>query len=305
MKDVSFVKYDAAGNDFIVVSAVDLQLPAGFGPKGRKAGNRLLAALARAILARHTGVGADGLLVSWPPMNPRNHAALQVFNADGSEAEMSGNGVRCLAAWLLEAGMGLARVAIETPAGLRTAEHTGGGYGGERLFRVQMGEPVFEPQRIPFRDAKATAPIVRYPLRTSLGAQEVTVLSMGNPHCTVFVKSFDDLDWRALGREIESHSLFPNRTNVEFVRMASPTEIEVRFWERGVGETASSGTGSSAAVVASSLNGHSRRSVRVETLGGPLRVEWGPSGLVFLTGPVRRIASGTYEHNPRKRKKTS
>jgi diaminopimelate epimerase len=304
MKDVPFVKYHAVGNDFIVVSAVDLQPPAGFGPKGRKASVQLLSALARAILARHTGVGADGLLVSWPPTNERHHAALQVFNADGSEAEMSGNGIRCLAAWLLDAGMGLARVAIETPAGLRTVENTKDGYGG-RMFRVQMGEPVFEPQKIPFRAAKVGPPVTRYPLPTSLGAQDMTVLSMGNPHCTVFVKRFDELDWRALGREIENHPLFPNRTNVEFVRVVSPTEIEVRFWERGVGETASSGTGSCAAVVASNLNGHSRRSVRVETPGGPLRVEWGPSGLVFLAGPVRRIATGTYEYHAREHRKAS
>lgn len=304
MKDVPFVKYHAVGNDFIVVSAADLQPPSGFGPKARKASGRFFAALARAVLDRHTGVGADGLLVSWPPLEERHHAAMQVFNTDGSEAEMSGNGIRCLAAWLLDVGMGLARVAIETAAGLRTVEHTGNEH-GERLFRVQMGEPVFDPQEIPFRAADAVAPVLRYPLPTSFGEQEVTVLSMGNPHCTLFVKSFDELDWRALGREIENHPLFPNRTNVEFVRVLSSTEIEVRFWERGVGETASSGTGSSAAAVASKLNGLSIRTVRVRTPGGHLRVEWGDSRQVFLTGPVRRIASGTYEHHTRERRKTS
>lgn len=304
MKDVPFVKYHAAGNDFIVISAADMKPAPGLGPKGRKSSTRFFAALARAILARHTGVGADGLLVSWPPSEERNQAALQVFNADGSEAEMSGNGIRCLAAWLLDVGMGLARLAIETPAGLRTVEHTGDLY-GDRSFRVQMGEPVFNPRQIPFRAANVSPPILRYPLPTSQGAQEVTALSMGNPHCTIFVKNFDELDWRALGREIETHPLFPNRTNVEFVRVLSPTEIEIRFWERGVGETASSGTGSSAAAVASKLNGLSTRTVRVRTPGGDLRVEWGISGRVYLTGPVRRISSGTYEYYSRSRRETS
>jgi len=304
MKDVPFVKYEAAGNDFIVVSAADVEPPSGLGPKARKAHTRFLAGLARAILARHTGVGADGLLVSWPPLGERNHAALQVFNADGSEAEMSGNGIRCLAAWLLDVGMGLARLAIETPAGLRTVEHTSDLY-GDRLFRVHMGEPVFDPRQIPFRAAKVSPPVIGYALPTSLGAREVTVLSMGNPHCTMFVKSFDEFDWRMLGKEIESQASFPNRTNVEFVRVVSPTEIEVRFWERGVGETASSGTGSSAAVVASKLNEFSTRSVRVRTPGGLLKVEWGISGQVYLTGPVRRIANGTYEYHNRQRRQTS
>ena len=304
MRDVPFVKYHATGNDFIVVSTNDMPPPSGVGPKARKASARLFAALARGILARHTGVGADGLLVSWPPLGERNHAAMQVFNADGSEAEISGNGARCLAAWLLDIGAGLARVAIETAAGLVTVEHTGDHY-SERLFRVQMGEPVFEAEKIPFRAGKVPSPVVGYALPTSLGARKVTVTSMGNPHCTVFVKSFDEFNWRALGREIENHTLFPNRTNVEFVRVVRPTEIEVRFWERGVGETASSGTGSSAAVVASRLNNLTANTVRVKTPGGDLSVRWGASRMVFLTGPVRRIASGTFDYNPRQRSRTS
>ena len=119
---------------------------------------------------------------------------------------------------------------------------------------------------------------------------------MGNPHCSTFVDNFDDLDWRSLGREIERHPFFPNRTNVEFVRVIGPSEIEARFWERGVGETASSGTGSSAAAVASALNGLTGRRIRVNTPGGALNVEWSRSNQVFLTGPVRRIAQGKFDY---------
>lgn len=306
MNAVPFVKYQAAGNDFVVVSTRDL----GSGGRGRPTPARL-ESLARAILARHTGVGADGLLLVRPPAKPKHHLALQIFNADGSEAEMSGNGIRCAAAWLLDpVPIGLAfgevekmldiallRVEIETPAGLKTVEHVASRR-GERSFRVAMGKPVLQPAKIPFA-AAGVAPIKRYPLPTSLGTKEATVTSMGNPHCTLFVESFDELDWRALGREIERHPLFPNRTNVEFVRVISAREIEVRFWERGVGETASSGTGSSAAAVAAALNRLTGRKVRVKTPGGELEVQWAKSNEVFLTGPVRVVARGEYEYDDR------
>jgi diaminopimelate epimerase len=308
MPDISFAKYHATGNDFIVLSAAALS----FDRRGRAAASRWLAAFARAILARHTGVGADGLLVLWPPKDRKHHAAMQIFNADGSEAEISGNGIRCAAAWLLDRArnqfvfepdsprLGTASsltdsLEIETAAGLKTAGSVDAPR-GETVFRVAMGAPRFEPEKIPFRAAGASAPVVRYPLPTSLGPKEVTLVSMGNPHCSLFVSGFDELDWRALGREIESHPLFPNRTNVEFVRVISPREIEVRFWERGVGETASSGTGSSAALVASALNGLAEPKAHVRTPGGDLKVEWKKSTGVFLTGPVRRVASGIYAY---------
>jgi diaminopimelate epimerase len=286
IKGIAFAKYHAAGNDFIVVSAADLSR---HGLPGS------LAAFARAILNRHTGVGADGLFVAWPAADPRHHAAVKIFNADGSEAEMSGNGIRCAAAWLFEARPRLRRVAIETAAGLRTAEAAGPG-GGERLLRIAMGEPILHPARIPFLGDMAVSRVVRYPLSLASGSREVTVSSMGNPHCSTFVESFDEIDWRSLGREIERHALFPNRTNVEFVRVLARNCIEIRFWERGVGETLSSGTGSCAATVASVLNGFSARKVTVQTAGGELTVEWRSSNEIFLTGPVQRIAKGMFEY---------
>lgn len=299
MADIPFVKYQAAGNDFIVVSTDDMGIepgsqPIDLGPFGR---SPAFARLARAILARHTGVGADGLFLIFPPRRREHpYAAVRIFNADGSEAEMSGNGIRCAAAWLFEAGLGLTRLGIETAAGLKTVEYTGS-QRQQRVFRVRMGEPELDPKRIPFRARGASSPVVRYRLPTSLGPTEVTVTSMGNPHCSIFVKSFDSLDWRALGREIEQHPAFPKRTNVEFVRVVTSRQIEVRFWERGVGETASSGTGSSAAVVAANLNLRTGRKVSVRTPGGNLEVNWAESNFVFLTGPVRRVAQGSYEYD--------
>lgn len=213
---------------------------------------------------------------------------------------MSGNGIRCAAAWLLDRGAGGTRFRIETAAGPKDLHYLGRRR-GERFFRVSMGQPVLEPLEIPFRAKGVSAPVVRHALATSTGEREVTVTSMGNPHCTLFVRGFLAMDWRALGREIERHSAFPNRTNVEFVRVLSERSIEVRFWERGVGETASSGTGSSAAAVAAVLNHHTRRDVMVRTPGGILRVQWAASNEVILTGPVKRVMEGTYEYDVRER----
>jgi diaminopimelate epimerase len=290
---IPFAKYQAAGNDFIIVSAQDLE----FGRRDGRARTRRLASLARAILARHTGVGADGLFVTSSPAGRTHALAVRIFNADGGEAEMSGNGIRCAAAWLVEQTR-RSTVEIETLAGLKRVQLVGV-QRGDRLFRVNMGSPILQPAKIPFAGKGAKAPVKSYPLPVSRGTEAVTVTSMGNPHCSLFVASLDnpDFDWRALGLEIERHPLFPNRTNVEFVRVLSRSEIEVRFWERGVGETASSGTGSSAAVVAAALNGLTGRRVTVKTRGGELEVNWTKSGKVHLTGPVRMVASGHYEYD--------
>jgi diaminopimelate epimerase len=158
-----------------------------------------------------------------------------------------------------------------------------------------MGAPILEPDRIPFKAGNSTSPLVGYPLRTEQGILPVTITSMWNPHCTAFVADFGDVNWMSLGREIERHELFPKRTNVEFVKVVSRKEIEARFWERGAGETRSSGTGSCSAVVACILNNLADRKVRVRTPAGILEVEWPEEGGVFLTGPAERIARGTLD----------
>jgi diaminopimelate epimerase len=299
---IPFAKYQAAGNDFIVVRAEDVAPGSRIGP----AQSRRLAALAMEILARRTGIGADGLFVVSGPADAYHALAVRIFNSDGSEAEMSGNGIRCAAAWLLDNdephairphGRGRIKrfpsLAIETQAGIRKVECKAGRR-GNWVFRVNMGRPILDPAAVPFAGEGARTPVTGYLLPLSNGTEKVTVTSMGNPHCSVFVRDFD-LDWRSLGSEIERHPLFPNRTNVEFVRIGSRRRIEVRFWERGVGETASSGTGSSAAAVAAALNGFTERRVRVITSGGELEVDWTRPGQLYLTGPVRLVGSGHYE----------
>jgi diaminopimelate epimerase len=267
-----------------------------------------------------------------PPRNKKHDARLRFFNADGSEAEMSGNGIRCAGAFLAEVSPARRRFLIETLAGVKSLEKIKEEK-GKWLFRVGMGAPVLEPAKIPFNAGDYPVPIQGYPLRTQQGVLPVTVTSLGNPHCSVFVEDFDPLvpsaagaapsgpredfprcvgpngvrpgasaagpyefGWESLGREIETNPLFPNRTNVEFVKVISRKEIVVRFWERGVGHTMSSGTGSCAATVASILNGLTDRQVRVRTEAGSLQVDWPENGEVVLTGPVERVGQGTYDY---------
>jgi diaminopimelate epimerase len=290
---------------------------------GREGLPRALEKFSRAILDRHTGIGADGLLVLMPAREPSHAARVRFFNADGSEAEMSGNGIRCAGAFLAELMPEERTFLVETPAGLKSLEKVKAGE-PTWLFRAGMGAPVLEPEKIPFKGKNAAAPVTRYELRTQKGPLAVTVTSMGNPHCSIFVEQFAASgvspagnrrslggvrerpqgpplqaalagDWEALGREIETSPLFPNRTNVEFVKVISRREIAVRFWERGVGHTMSSGTGSCAAAVASILNGLTERRVRVLTEAGVLEVDWPTNEEVTLTGPVERVGCGTYE----------
>jgi diaminopimelate epimerase len=314
LEHIQFTKYHALGNDFIVIAGALLKRkvrasarPAVF----RSASKVYLARLARSICDRHQGVGADGLLLLLPPKQKQHHIRMRVFNADGSEAEMSGNGIRCAAAYLAARSSRRNVLLIETAGGVKSVEAVlpegkparaapQGGTLGRWIFRVGMGVPVTDPSQIPFKSGDFPGPVLGFPLPTLKGVVNVTVTSMGNPHCSLFVDDFDTVDWLGLGREIERHPLFPNRTNVEFVRVISRNEIEVRYWERGVGKTQSSGTGSCAAVVACILNGLTERKVRVLTLAGTLDVEWPEAGQgdraaeISLTGPAELIAAGTY-----------
>ncbi len=308
---VPFAKFHGLGNDFIVVGAKGLP--------------HSLSKFVAAILDRHTGVGADGLLVLLPPRNKKHDARLRFFNADGSEAEMSGNGIRCAGAFLAEISPARRTFLIETLAGLKSLEKIKEEK-GKWLFRVGMGAPILDPAKIPFKARDHSAPVRDFLVHIKQWVLPAAVTSIGNPHCSVFVEDFEHIEapvapgfatapaaaktaeslkfetphgpviWETLGREIERSPLFPNRTNVEFVKVISRKEIEVRFWERGVGHTMSSGTGSCAATVASILKGLTERQVRVRTEAGSLQVAWPENGEIILTGPVERIAQGTYNY---------
>lgn len=267
------------GNDFVVARLSGLP--------------RDVSKLARAITDRHTGIGADGFLALLKPQSNKNHGAVRFFNSDGSEAEMSGNGIRCVGAAMMMEKPSRRTLRLETMAGIKILELVSS-QKGTWTFRVNMGQPILKPDRIPFRAGPDAASAIAYPLHTRQGVVAATVTSMGNPHCSIFITDFDSTPWRAMGEEIEHSPLFPNRTNVEFVRVISKSTIEVRYWERGVGQTMSSGTGSCGAVVSSILNGLTRRRVKVRTLAGALEVAWPKDGEVFLTGPAQIIAQGKY-----------
>jgi len=280
---VTYTKFHGLGNDFLVT--------------GNDTITGTVAPLAKSICERHTGVGADGLLLVLKPCSARNHARVRFFNADGSEAEMSGNGIRCAGAFMMRQNPRRRTLRVETAAGVKILEFLSArsqARQGKWSFRVNMGRPILEPEKIPFVAGQHPSPIVGYPVNTSHGLLAATVTSMGNPHCSILVEDFSSIPWEEVGREIERSPLFPNRTNVEFVRVISKTGIEVRYWERGVGKTMSSGTGSCAAVVACILNGFTRREVKVRTLAGTLEVAWPKDKEVLLTGPADLIADGVY-----------
>ena len=219
-----------------------------------------------AICDRHSGVGADGWLLVTP-----SPAAIRLINSDGSEAEMSGNGTRCAAAFLVEAGLGGDDMVIQTGAGPKHLTLVSRA-GLKFVFEMNMGRPVVES--------------------LDAGPRRSTVLNVGNPQCAVFVDNFD-FDWPSVGVEIERDPLFPKRTNVSFVRVVDPHTIDVRFFERGAGVTESSGTGSTGAMVAAVSRGLVRSPVTVHTLAGPLEFRW-DSEDVMMHGPAEIVASGEF-----------
>jgi diaminopimelate epimerase len=257
--NVPFTKAHGAGNDFLLSWADEV-------PEGD------LPSIARAICNRHTGIGADGWMLV-------RGQSIRLFNADGSEPEMSGNGTRCAAALLIDSGRAEGDLVITTGAGpkrLHLLERDGRRF----LFEMDMGKPKFDE-----REIRSSLPLGR-------GAQEVTIIDVGNPQCVVFVDAFPD-DWETLGAEIEGHAHFPKRTNVSFVRVIDEHTIETRFYERGAGVTLSSGTGSTGAAVAAILRRLVTSPVAVRTPAGEsLRLRWDDS--VYLTGPAEIIGTGEF-----------
>lgn len=260
-----FLKAHGAKNDFLLTWRE--QTPIDYGP-----------ATARAICDRRTGVGADGWIIVNRPSGPEYNGAIQLYNSDGSAAEISGNGTRCAAAFLIHHGLAQEKVCVETGAGprhLTLLDRNGFWF----LFEMNMGQPRFLEERCT--------------LTLSNTATDVTNLWVGNPQCAVPVVDFD-FDWRRLGAEIESHPHFPQRTNVSFLRVVDEHTIEVRFYERGAGETMSSGTGSIGAAAAAMRRGLVASPVKVRTPAAHLDVRVPDGGDFFLTGPAEIVAEGVF-----------
>jgi diaminopimelate epimerase len=263
---IPFTKAHGAKNDFLLTWRHDAPDPGTSDP----------AALARAICDRHTGVGADGWMLVDPPADAEAEGTIQLYNSDGSGAEMSGNGTRCAAAFLIRHGHAAGVVRVRTGAGIKTL----------RLLQRRALEFEFEMNM-----GRPEVIAASFPLPLFGSSRDVTLLSVGNPQCAVPVDHFD-FDWRALGAEIERHPHFPNRTNVSFVKPVDQHTIDVRFWERGAGETMSSGTGSTGAAAMALARGIAASPVRVLTPAGPIDLRF--DGDAFLTGPAVILAEGTF-----------
>ncbi len=290
-----FVKLHGYGNDYLVFEAVELS-PAGFPSEWARAGEaERFGEFMRRVCDRHFGAGADGVATVEPVSAGAADFRLRIFNADGSEAAMSGNGSRCAAAYLHHQGLWSSEeLRLATRAGLKLYRLKAKLGAGRYRFEAETGRPRFESDAIPFRAPAPLAEVRGYALALPSGeAVEITALQMCNPNCVVFVDDFERADWRRLGSLIEPHAQFPERTNVEFVRVVDRENIEARVWERGVGETLSSGTGACAAAVASALNGFTGRRVSVSMPGGVLEVHWREGdGEVLLTGEAEAVYAG-------------
>ncbi len=284
-----FVKMQGSGNDFLLVEA-----------EGEE---RNWGTLARAMCDRHYGAGADGLMLALP--SQRADVRMRLFNADGSEAEVSGNGVRCLVKYAVERGLARprdGRLQVETASGVLEAEAFGEGRSVERV-RVSMGSPRFAAEEAPVVTEMAP-PIVEMPLEVEGRTLAVTCLSMGNPHAVLIVDGpVDEYPLEDVGPKVERHAAFPQRVNFGVARVLGQDRMEVRVWERGVGETLACGTGSCAAMVAAHLKGLVGDRVDITQPGGRLTVEWetdtrGGRGEVYLTGPAELVFEGEWPGPP-------
>jgi len=279
-----FYKFQALGNDFLIVRESAL-----------RAVTDDFEAFSKKICDRHFGAGADGveLLLDEPRVAGADFE-VRLFNADGGETPISGNGTRCVAAYLyLIEKWDRPEVRIATGAGVKILRPVDRGESG-MVFEAEMGAPRFASEEIPVVTPARLDRVVRQELKFDGQKVEFTATSMGNPHCSVFVDDFETVDWRRLGSKIENHAAFPDRTNVEFVRVINHDEIEVRFWERGVGETLASGTGACGAALAAMINELTGRKVKVTTAAGELLVEWRDDGLILQTGAARVVYRGEW-----------
>ena len=270
-------KAHGLGNDFLMVRAADA--PADVG------------AWARRLCDRHTGVGADGVLLHSPEPDG---VRMRLVNADGGEAEISANGLRCLAGYMVWSGALGPRHVVHTAAGPRPVEVVEAGPARYRIT-TGLGEPILDSTRIPVALDPPAARVADHPLPVEGETVRVTATSLGNPHCAVFLDApADDALLVRLGPLLERHPFFPRRTNVEFVAVTSRSELRVRFWERGVGYTRASGTGAASAAVAAIVRGLADRRLRVVCDGGVLEVEWPEGGPLRQVGEVEILFEGDW-----------
>jgi diaminopimelate epimerase len=278
-----FTKFHGLGNDYLVIEQSALEGVADLGD------------FARRICNRHYGAGADGIAVINRLTSEEADFRCRIFNPDGSEAGLSGNGTRCAVAYLYYTGSwNEPKLRLITRTGLKTYFLRAQPKPGKYVFESELGQPKFDPASIPMIVNGSLTKVMDYPLVVAGQTVEVTALQMGNPNCCIFVDNFDALNWRALGKAIENDKQFPDRTNVVFVRVIDRNSLEMRIWERGVGETSASGTCSCAGAVASMINGETDREVRVTMPGGEANIKWREDDEVVITASAEVVYKGEW-----------
>ncbi len=280
MDRLKFTKMHGAGNDYIYINCFEETVK---NPEK----------LAIKVSDRHFGIGSDGLILISP--SDKADFKMNIYNADGSEGMMCGNGIRCVSKYVYDNGMtDKDEISVETRSGIKLIKMNVEN-GKVVSARVNMGEPVLEAEKIPTKFDGEN--VIRQKLTIDEKEYEVTCVSMGNPHCIVYVDDVKDIDLEKIGPKFENNEMFPERINTEFVHVVSDTELDMRVWERGSGETLACGTGSCAVTVASVLCGYCKRNteIKINLLGGTLTDIWTDGGDVYMTGPAATVCTGEIE----------
>ncbi len=277
---MKFTKMHGAGNDYVYINCFEEQVD-----RPRE--------LAVEVSQRNFGIGSDGLILIMP--SAVADVRMRMFNADGSEAEMCGNGVRCVAKYAHDHGLvDKTQIRVETGNGVLDLALDVGSSGRVERVTVNMGTPGLTRGVLPMT-GPADEQVVSLPVEVDGQTFEITCVSMGNPHCVIYVADVDSFPVAEVGPKLENHPLFPKRINVEFVQVVSPSEVRQRTWERGAGETLACGTGASAVTVAGVLTGKTERRIVNHLRGGDLQLEWLENGPVMMTGPAVEVFSGDYQ----------
>ncbi len=274
---LQFTKMHGLGNDYVYMDAIN-----------QKIENR--SELAKFVSERHFGIGSDGLILICP--SEKADFRMQMFNQDGSEAEMCGNGIRCVGKFVYDKGLTKKEtITVETLAGIKTLVMTAKN-GKIETARVDMGEPILEPEKIPVISNEN--PVKNLKLEVENKDFTFTCVSMGNPHAVTFIKEdVNKFDICKYGAKLEVNKAFPKKANIEFINVIDDKTLKMRVWERGAGETLACGTGACAVTVSAILNGYTKRAVTVHLLGGDLKIEWNKNdNHVYMTGPATTVFEG-------------
>ena len=289
--NIHFTKMHGCGNDYVYINGATDIIPQEQKPEA-----------VRFLSDRHFGIGGDGVIF----INPSDEAdfEMEMYNADGSRGEMCGNGIRCVAKFVYDNGLTKAlpdpkNISVISAGSVKYLQLTVDEEDKVSTVRVDMGEPILEPAKVPVafpQNGAEADPIIARPLPVNGKEYSVTCVSMGNPHCVLYVDDTASLDLPKIGPDFEHHAYFPNRINTEFVQIIDRQHIRMRVWERGSGETLACGTGCCACVVAGVLNGVNDRTTEVEVLGGRLLIEWNEQdNHVYMTGPATTVFTGEVE----------